>query len=84
MDDIEIFKQCEGGKLTMKEMEIISKLYYRYNDDRAQGYVAFALNITDREEAFDIVDRLNEVAESNGEGACWWVGDEEEEYVFTD
>lgn len=80
----QIFKQCEGGRLTMKEVDIISRYEYRFNDDRAQGYVAFALAMADRDAAFDIVDRLNEVAEANGEDACWWVGDEEEEYAFTE
>ncbi len=81
---VQIFKQCQDGRLTMKEVQIISEQEYRHNDDRANGYVAFALDLADREAAFDIVDRLNEVAEANGEESCWWVGDEDEEYVFTE
>lgn len=78
----EIFKECEDGKMTAEEFATIydSGLLYRWNDDRANGYVAFALTCS-RRDANALVDDLNEICEKNGEEGNWFLGAVGEEYV---
>ena len=81
--NVEIFKECEDGKLSMEEVAVIKDIYYRYFNDRANGYVAFALsNFYSREDADNFVDKLNDICVKLGEEPNWFLGDEEEEYVF--
>ena len=49
----------------------------RFRIRRAVFFVAFALTIT-REKADELVGKLNEITD------CWFLGDENEEYVFID
>ena len=74
----QIFKECD--KVSEKELDIIKKYSpeYKRHDDPANGYVAFALNFDDGDTADDLVWELNEVDD------LWFVGDENEEYVFVD
>ena len=91
---IQIFKECPDGKLTMQEMDAIcstSVNNYKFNDDRANGILAFALFNVTRDEADSLVNRLNSIVEEDatcmGQEAKiypWFLGDPDEEYVFTD
>ena len=78
----EIFK--EGITLTMKEVDaiLISSPSFKFYEDNANGIVAFALEYNDDEKADNLVDRLNQICESNGRPADWYLGDKDEEYVF--
>ena len=80
--NVEIFKENEDGLLSMEEIDLIRKSVrdYKYNTDRANGYVAFALAGLSREDADKLVDRLNEISQEIG--GAWFLGDETEEYVF--
>ena len=75
--NVEIFK--EGNSVTNEE---IGKIYeicriIRSYNDTANEIVAFDL-ACDTNTAEDIVDALNEM----GENASWYVGAEDEEYVY--
>lgn len=74
--NVEIFKESEYH-LSVAEAKIIIPVMQAYYEDKANGYLAFALNLKSRDQAFDLVDALNDLGES-----CWNVGDEDEEYVF--
>ena len=82
MSNVEIFKENEDGLLSMQEVETIQKSVsgYRYRTDRANGYVAFALDGITRAEADTLVNTLNQVSQEIG--GAWFLGDEDEEYVF--
>lgn len=60
---------------TIKKFCPIIKMY----NDTANELTAFHLNCDDVI-AEDIVDALNEINDGNGK---WYVGDEQEEYVYT-
>jgi len=80
-DCSEIFKDFEeGGEVTEQEIELIKKYSpeYKYNEDEANGYTAFALNFFDKDKAWDLVLELDELSDG------WYLGDEDEEYVFVD
>lgn len=91
---VQIFKQCSDGKLTMQEVEAIcttSENDYKFNDDRANSILAFALFNVTRDEADALVNRLNSIVEEDatlmGQESQiypWFLGDPDEEYVFTD
>jgi ACT domain-containing protein len=78
----EIFK--EGTTLTMKEVNaiMVSSPSFKFYEDNANGIVAFALEYNDEEKADELVDNLNKICEEKGLGADWYLGDNEEEYVF--
>lgn len=82
----EIFKETETGLLTMKEVDAIQRVSpsYKFCEDLANGIVAFALDFKDEEKADELVDTLNEICESKGMPCDWYLGDEDEEYVFVD
>ena len=74
---VEIFKEHTDGLVRMEEVDLITQTSpnYKFYTDLANGYVAFALTIT-REKADELVGKLNEITD------CWFLGDENEEYVF--
>lgn len=84
MKNVEIYKENEDGLLSMEEVEVIAGHVndYKYNTDRANGYVAFALSGVSRDEADALVSELNEISQEIG--GAWFLGDEDEEYVFVD
>lgn len=87
MKNVEIFKECEDGKLTMEEVDlilIVSGKSFKFYNDRANGYIAFALDETrcDRTDADILVNILNELCERMHNEPNWFLGDEGEEYVF--
>lgn len=87
MFNVEIFKECEDCKLRPTEMDLImqwSDNSFRFYEDYANGYVAFALANCDREDADNLVGRLNRRCERKGEEPNWYLGEEGEEYVFVD
>lgn len=75
--DIEIYKESDILTLSVAEAKMIIPIMYAYFEDNANGYLAFALDLENRDQAFEFVDILNEIGEP-----CWYVGDENEEYVF--
>ena len=79
--NIQILKECEDGKLTVNEACIVIPITHKWFYDRANYFIAFDLELKNRDQAFDLVDALNEL-EENAESACWYVGLEGEEYVF--
>lgn len=86
---VQIFKQCPDGKIkiTTQEMDAIiiaSDNNYKDNGDSANEILAFALFNTTREEADTLVDKLNDIVINNNEEPSWFLGDPDEEYVFTD
>ena len=78
-NNVEIFKECDNCLMQVRELELIQKYSpkYKYYEDFANGYIAFALDV-DRNKADELVDELIEVSG----GSAWYLGDEEEEYVF--
>lgn len=82
----EIFKVTSSGLLTMKEVDAIQRVSpsYKFNEDLANGIVAFALDFKDEKVADVLVSQLNEICEDKNMSPNWYVGDEDEEYVFTD
>lgn len=68
----------------MQEAMVIVPLTKAYHDDRANEYIAVAVELTDRDAAFALVDRLNEISVNAGGDADWYVGDEDEEYVYVE
>jgi hypothetical protein len=81
---VQIIKACFFGTLTMPEAMVIVPLTKAYHDDRANEYIAIAVDIPNRDEAFALVDRLNEISVNAGGDADWYVGDEDEEYVYVE
>jgi hypothetical protein len=82
--NVEIFKTCTFNKdghapMSFVESELIIKgcKSYRYYEDCANDMIAFALDLN-REDADKLVNELNEIDDS------WYLGDEDEEYVFVD
>lgn len=75
----EIFKEHPEGLVRMEEVDLIKQASpeYRFHTDIANGYVAFALAVT-RKKADELVNELNKITD------CWFLGDENEEYVFID
>lgn len=63
---------------------VIVPLTRAYHDDRANEYIAVTVSLTDRDEAFALVDRLNDLSVNAGGDADWYVGDEDEEYVYVE
>ncbi len=51
---------------------------------RANEHIAVTVSLTDRDEAFALVDRLNDISVNAGGDADWYVGDEDEEYVYVE
>lgn len=47
---------------TMQEAMVIVPLTKAYHDDRANEYIAVAVDLPNRDEAFDLVDRLNDIS----------------------
>lgn len=83
MENVEIFKECEDGKLTMEEVDLIlqwTSKNFRFRNDRANGYIAFALADCDREDAENLVNCLNKKCGEDN----WYLGARGEEYVFVD
>lgn len=77
MNNVEIYK--EGFEVLQTELNIISSMTHinhRYNDT-ANEIIAFDLDC-DRNTAEDIVDVLND----NNEYGLWYLGAEDEEYVY--
>lgn len=74
--NIEIFKESESVK--KEELDIINSFcnIIRIHEDTANGIIAFHLDCKSRYVADTIVDTLNE----NFDG--WYLGDENEEYVY--
>ena len=74
----EIFK--ESLNVTEEEINVIKKFSqeYKYNQDKANGYTAFALDFDDESKANKLVCELNNINDD------WYVGDQDEEYVFTE
>lgn len=84
----EIFKEYDNemffGTLTYLEVMALAdamKGGYSFYLDPANGYLAMALPI-DREDADRVVSELN-VTEKTNHGT-WYLGDEDEEYVFVE
>ena len=74
--NIEIFKESESvGK---EELDIINQFcnIIRIYEDTANGIIAFHLDCKSRYVADTIVDTLNEKFDG------WYLGDEDEEYVY--
>ena len=80
----EIFKQDADGKMLFQEAELLKDKCPRYcfYVDRANGYIAFYLNNVSREDASNLVDELNAICDEHKQVTNWFVGDEDEEYVF--
>lgn len=68
----------------MQEAMVIAPFTKAYHDDRANEYIAVAAELTDRDAAFALVDRLNDISVNSGGNADWYVGDEDEEYVYVE
>lgn len=83
-DCSEIFKEGENVEVSQREFDIIKKYSpeYKCNDDKANGYFAIALDFLDYDKAMELVDELNNIDSSKP--SEWFVGDEDEEYVFVD
>lgn len=81
---VQILKTSTNGTLTMPEAIVIVPLTKRYLYDRPNEYIAVEVEVTTREEAFSLVDRLNDISVCDGGDADWYVGDEDEEYVHID
>ena len=88
----DIFKEVKDGHLTMAEIDyLFSKNGFvtKWNDDRANGYVAFSLPSLSRAELNKVVDDLNKIWEEdmdngNYEGSGWYVGAVGENYADVD
>lgn len=84
-DTPQVYKETQDGKITMEEVDIISRACgnYSFHDDRANGILAFTLPGLTEEEADDLVDKLNAIrpADSPEGKADWYLGDRNEEYV---
>ena len=76
--NIEIFK--ENGSVEKEELDIINTFcnIIRIYEDTANDIVAFHLDCKSRYVAETIVDTLNEKFDN------WYLGDEDEEYVYVD
>lgn len=76
--NIEIFKESES--VEKAELDIINSFcnIIRIYEDTANGIVAFHLDCKSRYVANTIVDALNEEFDD------WYLGDEDEEYVYVD
>ncbi len=81
---VQIIKSCFLGTITMQEAMVIVPLTKAYHDDRANEYIAVAVDLPNRDEAFALVDRLNDISVNAGGDADWYVGDEDEEYVYVE
>ena len=68
----------------MQEAMVIVPLTKAYHDDRANEYIAVSVDLPSRDEAFALVDRLNDISVNAGGDADWYVGDEDEEYVYVE
>lgn len=86
--NVEIFKENADCLLSVREMELITEVSpkYSYNSDYANEILCFALSI-DRDTAEGLVDQLNEIVWDDEEttdhnSGLWYLGDEDEEYVF--
>ena len=68
----------------MKEVDAIQRVSpsYKFCEDLANELVAFALEFDDDDKADELVTQLNEICESKGMEASWYLGDPDEEYVF--
>lgn len=75
-DDLENTFVSDEELETIKKFCPIIKIY----NDTASELTAFHLKCDD-ETADEIVDALNEINEDDGE---WYVGDEQDEYVYVD
>lgn len=81
----EIYKVAYGGKITMGEINLIMRAgKWKYYDDRANGIIAFHMADLTRDEADDLVDRLNVVSEVEDGESNWYLGHPDEEYVYVD
>ena len=75
--NIEILRDYGDGMISYQEYVKVWPVMKSCYVDYANDLIAFALSLKTREEAFDLVDRLNEFSEN-----AWYVGDEGEEYVY--
>lgn len=82
--DTQIFKELAGGEVTDAELALLDKNAkdrYRWYRDEANGYIAFSFCDYDqkRDDTFgnNLVDALNKLGSD-----CWYLGNENEEYVF--
>lgn len=93
-DDTQIYldvNEREGVLPLVDEIFLIkakSDNHYKEYHDKANGLYAFSIphisQYEDEDFAEELVDELNELAEKTGAGACWYVGDIDEEYVFVE
>lgn len=97
-NDTQIYKEYRNGKCEISKDEWLKIQSaartgiwadgYRYNNDKANGYFAFSFGKADQREnpewGEELVDALNQICESWGEEADWYLGDATDEYVFVD
>lgn len=77
-------EDSETWKLSESEENVLKGLVTRSKKDRANGYTAYEVRLTDRSVADILIEMLNALREKEGGEANWFLGDEEEEYVYVD
>lgn len=77
-------EDSETWKLSESEEKVLKSFVTRSRKDRANGYTAYEVRLTERGVADSLVEILNTLREREGGEANWFLGDEEEEYVYVD
>lgn len=81
--DTQIYKELAGGEVTEEELEMIktaSNGAYKMYRDEANGYTAFSFSDYDQKEDRLFGDLL--IFHLKDLNDFWFLGDENEEYVF--
>ncbi len=81
--DIAYDRECGAPEVTGDELAVIREADpdYTFAEDGGNALYAFKLFALTRDQCDDIVDRLNRMLEEAGKEPCWYLGDEDEEYV---